>query len=133
MAPAAAGGCSCVEHEIADARLFRVELGGRGGGGRELWAVHDVGADEAVLFFWAWVAGCVAGVGLRGVVVVVAPFGEVVGEFHAGCVGRGVLEVDDDKLAMFVVGEEERRLAGGLEAQKVAILSLYELAWLAGK
>ena len=78
--------------------------------------MHDIGADEAALFFWARVAGRVAGVGLGGVVVVVAPFGEVVGEFHAGCVGRGVLEVDDDELAVLVVGEEEGGFAGGLKA-----------------
>lgn len=40
--------------------------------------------------------------------VVVAPFGEMVCDLETGRVGGGVLEVDDDELAVGVFGEEER-------------------------
>ncbi len=68
--------------------------------------MQDVAADEALLLFGGWVVVCVAGVGGLRVVVVVAPFGEVVCEFEAAHVGVGVFEVDDDELFVFVGGEE---------------------------
>lgn len=58
----------------------------------------DVGFDEAALFFFGGVVLGVAGVGSNRVVVVVAPFCEVICEFEAAGVGGGVFEVDDDEL-----------------------------------
>lgn len=85
----------------------------------------DVGLDGAALFLRGGVARRVAGVGTGGVVVVVGPFGEVVGELESGKVGRGVLEVDDDELLVLVGGLEERGgLVVGEDAEDVAVLSL---------
>ena len=35
--------------------------------------MHEIGRNEAVLFFDGWVVICVAAVGVLGVVIVVAP------------------------------------------------------------
>ena len=56
--------------------------------------------------------------------VVVAPFGEVVGEFESAGVGGGVFEVDDDELFVLVCGEEERGFTCGLQAEEVAVLGV---------
>ena len=65
----------------------------------------DVGADEIALLLEGWVAFCFAGPGSVGVVVVVTPFCEVVGEFETGRVGGGVFEVDDYQLLVVVCRE----------------------------
>lgn len=91
----------------------------------ELRAVVDVGLDEAALLLEGRVAARVAAPGRGGVVVVVGPLGEVVGELQAGRVGGGVLEVDDDELLVLVGGLEERRLlVVGADAEDVSVLSL---------
>lgn len=64
----------------------------------------DVGFDEALLLFRGRVTLLVAGVRGDGIVVVVCPLSEVVGELEAGRVGCGVLEINDDKLLMLVSG-----------------------------
>ena len=53
------------------------------------------------------VQGRAARVRRRLVVVIVAPFREVVCEFEARRVRIGVLEVDDDEALVLVCGEEE--------------------------
>jgi hypothetical protein len=98
-----------------------------------LRAVVDVGADEATLFVRGGVVVLIARVGCDGIVVVVAPFCEVVCEFEAGGVGGGVFEVDDDELLVAVGGEKEGGFAGGLEAEDVAVLGLVMiLVWNEG-
>jgi len=67
----------------------------------------------------------VADVGRGGVVVVVAPFCEVVCEFETGGVAGGVFEVDYDELFVGVCGEEEGGFGGGEEAEDVAVLGLW--------
>lgn len=74
------------------------------GGGGEGFGVADVGGD--------------------GVVVVIAPFGEVICEFEAGGVAGGVFEVDYHELLVCVGGEEEGGFGGGEEAEDVAVLGL---------
>ena len=46
-----------------------------------LGSVLDIGFEEAALFFGGWVAAGVEGVLTDGIVVIVAPFCEVVCEF----------------------------------------------------
>lgn len=84
----------------------------------------EVGADEAALLGGGGEGFGVADVGVRGVVVVVAPLREVVCEFEAGVVAGGVLEVDYDELLVGVGREEERGFGGGEEAEDVAVLGL---------
>lgn len=85
----------------------------------------DVRLDEAVLLLGGGVFGGVAGVWDCGVMVVVGPFGEVVGELEAGGVGGGVLKVDDDELPVFVRRLEERGfLVVGADSEDVAVLGL---------
>ena len=84
----------------------------------------NVSLDEAVLFFWGWIALRAAGERDELVAVVIAPFGEVVSEFETGKIGIGVFKVDDDKLFMLVGGLEERGVTGRLKAEDVAVLSL---------
>jgi hypothetical protein len=92
---------------------------------REPRAVIDVGPEEAVLLFGGRVGGRVAGVGGCGIVVVVRPFREVVGEFEAGEVGARVLKVDDDELLVLVGWLEERGfLVVRPDTEDVAILGL---------
>lgn len=91
-------------------------------------AVAGVGADEALLVLRGGVEGVGALPGEGWVVVVVAPFREVVCEFQAGGVGVCVFEVDDDELFVGVCGEEERGGAGGEQAEDVAVLSLEEIS-----
>lgn len=80
---------------------------------------------EPPLLLRTRVARDIAGPGAGGVVVVVGPLGEVVGELEPGQVGGGVLEVDDDELLMLVGGLEERGLLViGADAEDVAVLGL---------
>lgn len=63
-------------------------------------------SDEPVLLFRSGVGVCIAGVRRGRVVVVVAPFCEVVCEFESWRVGGGVFEIDHYEL--FVgVGREK--------------------------
>lgn len=81
------------------------------GGAEDLGPVVQVGFDEAVLCIWVGVVALgAAGVGRRRVVVVVGPFGKVIGELKAGQIGGGVFEVDDDELLVLVLGLKEGRL-----------------------
>ena len=66
----------------------------------------DVTSDKASLLFQSWVSGCSTSPRLGGVVVIVAPFCEVVCEFEAGKVGGCVFEVDDDELFVGVLRKE---------------------------
>jgi hypothetical protein len=77
-----------------------------------------------VLFFFGGVVVSVAGVRCDGVVVVVAPFCEVVCELKTGGVGGGVFKVNDDELFVRVGWEEKGRFTGWFEAKDVAILCL---------
>ena len=49
-------------------------------------------------------------------VVVVAPFSEVICKLHPRCIGIGVLEVDDDQLSVFVFRVKEWALSRRLES-----------------
>lgn len=69
----------------------------------------DIAAYKRSLLFHARVPRGVAGPWLSGIMIVVAPLCEVVREFQAGCVGRGILEVDDHKLFVGVLGKQEWR------------------------
>jgi len=86
--------------------------------------VTHVGANEAILLFGSGVEGRVAEPGHLLIVVVVAPFGEVVGELEARGVCVGVLEVNDNQLLVRVGGQEKRRSARGKETEDVAVLGL---------
>jgi len=86
--------------------------------------VTYVGANEAVLLFGSGVEGCVAEPGHLLVVVVVAPFGKVVGELEARGVCIGVLEVDNDQLLVRVGGQEKGRCARRQKTEDVAVLGL---------
>lgn len=68
----------------------------------------EVGFDEAVLLLGCGIAALGAA-GVRGscVVVVVSPFGEVIGEFESRQVGRGVFKVNDDELFVLILGLQE--------------------------
>lgn len=122
----AAGGHARVEHELDDGaarvlgrrrrrgaggdvvvRRAALRRAGAGGGGLEPGPVVYVALDEATLLLRGRVGLHVAGVRGGGVVVVVGPLGEVVCELEAGEVGRGVFEVDDDELFVFVLGVQE--------------------------
>ena len=80
--------------------------------------VVDVRADEVTLLFEGWVAVCVACPGFIGIVIVVAPFCEMVGKFKAGGVGGCILEINDYELFVVVCGEEKWR--GGWVAAVLA-------------
>lgn len=56
----------------------------------------NISFEEAVLLFWCGICIRIEGIWLGRIMVVVAPFREVVCEFEAGDVGRGILEVDND-------------------------------------
>ena len=105
----------------------------------ELRTMLDVGFEEAVLFGGIGIAVGIAGVGTSGGVVVVAPFGlvigqkwkankgatyKVVGKFEAAYVGGGVFEVNDDELFVLIGWEKERGFAAWFESEEVAVLSL---------
>ena len=95
----------------------------------ELRTMVYVCLDEVALLLKARVTGYVAGPCGLGVVIVVGPFGEVVGEFHTNGIGSSVLKVDDNKLFVLVGGLEERRfLIVGLEAENVAVLCLRKVS-----
>lgn len=83
-----------------------------------------VGFDKATLFFFCRVVLGIAGVGSDGVVVIIAPFCEMVCELETRGISGGVFEVDDDKLFVSIGWEEEGRFAGRFEAQDVAVLCL---------
>lgn len=59
-------------------------------------------------------------------VIVVAPFREVVRKLQARCVGVGVLEINHDQLSMFIFRVKQWRFPRRLESQKIAILGLKE-------
>lgn len=67
----------------------------------------DIGADEASLVVRRWVCGSVAAPGGLLIVVIVAPFGEMIGKFEARGVGRCILKINDDKLLVGVGREQE--------------------------
>ena len=52
--------------------------------------------QEPVLFFGGRVLSVIEGVGRRGGVIVVAPFGKVICKFQSRNVGGGVFEIDHD-------------------------------------
>lgn len=83
-----------------------------------------IGADETVLFRGRGVEFRLESVGFALVVVVVAPFGEVIGEFEAGEVGVGVFEVNYYEPLVGVGREEKGGLAARRQAEDVAVLSL---------
>lgn len=90
----------------------------------ELRTVADVGSDEAVLLLGRRVGVCVALPCSVWVVVVVAPLGEVVGEFEAGRVCTRILKVDDYELLVRVRWQQQRRCPRGQQPQNVAVLGL---------
>src|SRR5271170_4655190 len=59
-------------------------------------------------------------------VIVVAPFREVVRKLQARCVGVGVLEINHDQLSMFICRVKQWRFPRWLESHKIAILGLKE-------
>ena len=84
-----------------------------------------VGLDEPPLLLEGWILGSVANVWRNSVVIIVCPFGEVVGKLQADQVRPSILEIDDDQLFVLVGGLQQRRLLiVGPDAQDVAILSL---------
>lgn len=89
----------------------------------------DVGSDEALLLFESRVARTdVACKGRCRIVVVVCPFGEMVGEFKPGQIGRGIFKINDHKLFVLVLRLEKRgALIVWLYAQDIAVLSLSKL------
>lgn len=86
----------------------------------------EVGFDEAVLLLRRGIVALSAA-GVRGgrVVVIVGPFGEVICELKSRQIGRGVFKVDDDKLLVFILRLQKRRLlVVGPNAEDVAVLCL---------
>lgn len=67
--------------------------------------VLDVCFQKAVLFFFCGVVCLSEGIGSVGVVVVIAPFCEVVCEFEARDVGGRIFKVDDYELFVFICGD----------------------------
>ena len=41
----------------------------------------------------------------------------MIGELKSRCVRRRIFKVDDDQLLVFILGAEQRRLRGGLQAK----------------
>ena len=78
----------------------------------ELGSVTHVSPHEAVLLFGLGVSAGVALPRVNWVVVVVAPFGKVIGKLQTWSVCAGILKVDNDELLMSVGGQQERRGAG---------------------
>ena len=68
----------------------------------ELWSMHHITPDEAVLLFGRRVSLGIAREARDWMVTVVAPFSEVVHKLQARCVGVGVLEINHDQLSMFI-------------------------------
>jgi hypothetical protein len=90
-----------------------------------LWAVVNVGLEEAALLVGVGVTLRVAGPWTSLVVVVVRPLREVVREFVTQQVRTGVLKVDDDELLMLIGRlQQGRLLVIRAETQDVAVLSL---------
>jgi hypothetical protein len=86
--------------------------------------VTHISAYESVLLFGRGVEGSVAVPRCFLVVIVVAPFGKVVGELETRRVCAGVFKVNDDELLVCVCGQEERRFTRGENTEDVAVLSL---------
>lgn len=84
----------------------------------------DIGFYEAALFFFRRVVVCITGVRRNGVMIIIAPFCEVICELETRGVGGGVFEVDDDELFVGVSWEEKGRFAGRFEAEDIAVLCL---------
>lgn len=84
--------------------------------------------DEAVLLLRDGVVVLDAtGIRGRGVMVVVGPLGEVVGELEPRQIGRGIFKVDDNELLVLVLGlQKGRTLVIRADAQNVAVLCLCE-------
>lgn len=90
----------------------------------------DITFDETALLLQRRVVFGIACPRFRSVVVIVAPFREMVCEFEARCVGGCVFEVYDDELFVGVLGKEKWGgcgAGGGWfrdEAENVAVLCL---------
>ncbi len=63
----------------------------------------DVGADESSLLLNVGIILGVAGPRLICIMVIVAPFGKVICELQSGCVGRGILKVNDYQLLVGIL------------------------------
>lgn len=68
-----------------------------------LWPVVDVSLEEAALFFRLWISCRVASIRLRGIVIVVCPFCEVVRKLQASRVRGSVFKINDDELLVFIL------------------------------
>ena len=64
--------------------------------------MHHITPDEAVLLFGRRVSLGIARVARVWMVIVVAPFSEVVRKLQARRSGVGVLEINHDQLSMFI-------------------------------
>ena len=78
-----------------------------GGADVELGSVAHVGPREAVLLFGLGVCVGVALPRVHWVMVVVTPFGKVVGKLQAWGVCASIFKVDDDELLVGVGGQQE--------------------------
>ena len=79
--------------------------------------------EKTVLFFWRRIHPRAESV-RRGVMIVIAPFCEMVCEFLSRNVCRGVFKVDYDQLLVLICRKQQWRFTTGLNAQKIAILCL---------
>ncbi len=70
----------------------------------------------------------IASVWCDRIVIIVAPFSKVVCELKTGSVSGGIFEVDNNKLFMRVGWKKERRFAGRLEPEDIAVLSLESIS-----
>lgn len=85
----------------------------------------NISLDEPSLLFRRWVSFMATGVGVDRVVVVVCPFGKVIGKLEAGYIGGSIFKVNDDQLFVLVCGLKKRRLfVVRLDAQNVTVLCL---------
>ena len=89
----------------------------------------DIRLQEAVLFLRGRVVACIAHVGKCLIMVVVAPFVEVIGKLKASNIGGRVLEVNHDELLVFVGGLQQGRLLVVWPlAKDVSVLRLFPVS-----
>ena len=69
----------------------------------------DIATYERALLFYTRVSRCVASPGFDRVMVIVTPLRKVVRKLEAWRVGRRILEVNDHKLLVCILGKQERR------------------------
>jgi hypothetical protein len=85
----------------------------------------DIRFDESVLLLEVRVFAGVASIRLHRVVIIIGPFGKVIGKLVARNVGARIFEVNHNQLLVFISRLQQRRLLIiGPYPQDVAVLGL---------